>query len=61
MSSGDNAHLDEFLAELSPDELKYIAAASKRMCDSGDKEEAKAEGESMPKEAAENDTYNFED
>jgi len=61
MPSGDNAHLDEFLAELSPDELRYIAAASKRMCDSGDKEDKDASDEGMAPEPKSDDTYNFED
>jgi hypothetical protein len=63
MPMGDNAHIDEFLAELSPAELRYIATASKKMCDAGDMKEDMAEGE-MPEgemKSKEDDTYEFED
>ena len=63
MSVGDNSHIDEFLAELSPSELRYIANASKKMCDAGDMKEDMMESK-MPEgemESEKDDTYEFED
>lgn len=56
----DNSHLDEFLADLSPDELRYVADASKRMCDAEHEADPADAVEDMG-EKPENETYTFED
>lgn len=55
----DNSHLDEFLADLSPDELRYVADASKRMCDAEHEDKEASDNDMAPE--PEEETYTFED